>query len=358
MKKICFSFNHFQFSDGVARSAISIANHLANQKNVSITLRPIFKIEKETLKLLDSRIIIKPVVGFYFNGFSRILNFLPDRILHDWIYGKNDYDIEIGFQHGISTRAVVSSNDKAKHIVWMHGYDVGLVMRKYYLKADQVICVSKFNAIRLKNEINADIKIDFCYNPIDENKVIQLGKEDLNLKKMDCPLFVSVGRLSEEKGYLRLINVAKRLKEEGFKFKVWLIGDGPQGSVLRDTVKNMNLEETVHFFGNQSNPHKFTSRANAFICSSYSEGYSTACTEAIMLGVPVITTEVSGASEIIELAECGSMVENTENGIYLELKDVLLNPLTLDQWKDKLKITKKYFFANERIKKLNKILEI
>lgn len=358
MKKICFAFNHLQFSDGVARSAISMANHLAKRGDVEITLRPIFKMEKGVCEFLDDKVIVKPVIGFYFNGLSKILKILPDKYLHDWIFGKNRYDIEIGFQHGISSRAVVSTNNNAKHIIWMHCYDVGLLMRTYFLKADKVICVSKFNADKLKREINENIAIDYCYNPIDEKKVIEQGKEEISVRNSNDIVFVSVGRLSEEKGYIRLIDVTKRLIDEGFKFKVWLIGDGPQREELRSRIKKMGLEEIVYLYGNQANPHKYTSKADVFICTSYFEGYSTACTEAIMLGVPVITTEVSGAMEIIEAAQCGSIQENTEDGIYSGMKKVLVNPSTLNNWKKILNRTRENFYADARIRKLEKILEL
>ena len=240
----------------------------------------------------------------------------------------------------------------------MHGYDVGLLMREYYLKADKVICVSKFNADRLKQEINENISIDYCYNPIDEKKVIEQGKEEISVRNASDVVFVSVGRLSEEKGYIRLLDVTKRLTDEGFKFKVWLIGDGPQREELRSRIKKMGLEKIVYLYGNQANPHKYTSKADAFICTSYSEGYSTACTEAIMLGVPVITTEVSGAMEIIEAAQCGSVQENTEDGIYSGMKKVLVDPSILDNWKKILNRTRENFYADARVRKLEKILEL
>ena len=75
MKKICFSFNHFQYSDGIARSAISMANYLSQRKDIEVTLRPIFKIQKEAMNVLNKNIKIKPVLGFYFNGELFLINF-------------------------------------------------------------------------------------------------------------------------------------------------------------------------------------------------------------------------------------------------------------------------------------------
>ena len=358
MKKICFAFNHLQYSDGIARSAIGIANYLVSKYNVEITLRPIYRFEKDIVKAIDNRVIIKPIFTFYFNGMSKMINLLPKSFLHQIVFGTNLYDVEIGFQHGTSTVAVASykNNSRAQHYVWMHGYDVGLTMLPYFRRADKVVCVSKFNADRICYESNGEIKAEFAYNLIDEKKVCSDGQQDINLIKDMSPILVSVGRHSEEKGYKRLIKCLSNLKDEGYSFKLWLIGDGPEHKALVDETKRLRIEDRVTFVGAQSNPHKFTSKADLFICSSFSEGYSTACTEAIMLGIPVLTTNVSGAEEIISLAESGMVVENTDFELENGIRKVLNNPEIIDAWKVKLKETKKQFSLDKRAEKLASIL--
>ncbi|MGT2681935.1 glycosyltransferase [Streptococcus porci] len=358
MKKICFAFNHFQYSDGIARSAAAMANALVERENIEITLRPIFKLQKEALAILDKRVKVKPVLGFYFNGLSKLLRVIPDELLHDLIFGKSRYDIEIGFQHGVSTRAVVSTKNKANHIVWMHGYDIGLLMEDYYKKADQIVCVSKFNADRLKNELNYNVPIDYCYNPIDERLVIEKGNEPIDVRSSSRVTFVTVGRLSEEKGYSRLITVVKRLKTHNYDLTLWIVGDGPEKNTLQKQVDELGLNDNVKFMGNQKNPHKFTSKADVFICSSLSEGYSTACTEAIMLGIPVISTDVSGAEEIIDDASCGCVVDNSADGLYYGMRHVLESPNIINEWKSVLVTTKQKFYAKTRIAKLFSLLSL
>ena len=71
MKKICFAFNHLEYSGGVSRVAIGIANHLAENPNVEVTLRPLFKCEKSIVSQLNPKIIVRPLFGFYFRGLHR-----------------------------------------------------------------------------------------------------------------------------------------------------------------------------------------------------------------------------------------------------------------------------------------------
>lgn len=358
-KSICISFNHFQYADGVARSAIGIANKLSECDGLQITLRPIYYFEKSAMSVLSPNVTVKPVFGFYFSGMAKLINRLPKSLLHHLIFGHGRYDIEIGFQHGTSTIAVVSGlKDSSKHLVWIHGYDDSLALKDYYLKADQVVCVSKCNAERLAKEINIGTRVTYSYNLIDDKKVQLQGTESVDVFNKKCIKLVTVGRLSPEKGYLRLLDTLGKLKKEGFGFEMVFVGDGPQKSELIASCKNNDVEKEVIFVGNQSNPHKYTSKADVFICSSYSEGYSTACTEAIMLGIPVITTKVSGAEEIIGDSEAGLIVENSNTGLYEGIKSVLQNPCIVNEWKDTIKTTKNRFSIESRTQRLMSILEI
>ena len=193
---------------------------------------------------------------------------------------------------------------------------------------------------------------------IDDKKVQLQGNKLVDVFNNKCLKLVTVGRLSPEKGYLRLLDTLGKLKKEGFSFEMVFVGDGPQKTELITSCKKNNVDNEVIFVGNQSNPHKYTSKADVFICASHSEGYSTACTEAIMLGIPVITTRVSGAEEIIGDSEAGLVVENSNTGLYEGIKSVLQNPTIVNIWKDTIKTTKSRFSIEARTQRLIKILEV
>ena len=122
-KKICFAFNHLQYSDGVARAALSIANRLAEEKDCDVTLRPIFIFDPDIKKMISPKVKIKPLFGFWIRGMVTLFWKLPGRLMHALVFGtKHEYDIEVGFQHGPSTVAAVSSHDNStQHYVWIHG---------------------------------------------------------------------------------------------------------------------------------------------------------------------------------------------------------------------------------------------
>ena len=202
-KKICLAFNHLQYSDGVARAALSIANRLAEEKDCDVTLRPIFIFDPDIKKMISPKVKIKPLFGFWIRGMVTLFWKLPGRLIHALVFGtKHEYDIEVGFQHGPSTVAAVSSRDNSTlHYVWIHGYDSNVKLRKYYAMADKVICVSKMNSIRVKRDVpeikeykkgegrycisngKQRIKIYYCGSIIGRKGILQINNGFFLVKK-------------------------------------------------------------------------------------------------------------------------------------------------------------------------------
>lgn len=353
-KRIVFVLNNLQYADGVARVLVELCNFL-DENIFDITIIPIYRCDANFVKLLKPHIHIQKTLGFYFRGLDKIVNAMPIHFLYQKIVGGN-YDIEVAFQYGLATRMIANStNRKAKHYTWMHGYDEGLTLGKEYPKFDEVFCVSKFNAERLRKESHGTINVSCCYNIIDEDKLLELSKEEIGEYLSTKPIFVAVGRQTPEKGFLRLVDVANRLKKGGYQFSLWLIGDGVEHQQLVDKINQEKLEDTVKLLGIQSNPHKFTSKADVFICSSFSEGYSTACVEAILLGIPVISTAVSGAQEIIDDSQCGIVCQLDDDSLYEALKHVLDNPEVIPAWKKILETTRLRFASAVRGERVSHI---
>lgn len=346
-EKIIFLNNHFQYSDGTVRALIGLVNNLDPDK-YDITIKPIYLCDKRLKPELRQGIKLEEGFGFYFKGFDKIVRNLPLK----WLYRKfinGKYDIEVGFQFGVPTLLVGNSmNNNAAHIIWTHGYDSELKYQDCYLKADRVVCVSKYNALRFKHDLNDKIKVDYCYNIVDDKNIFRLASEPINIAYAKKPLLVSVGRHSPEKGYLRLINILHDLHNEGYLFTLLLVGDGPEHKKIKQRISELGMGDCIILTGSTVNPHKYTSKADVFVCSSLSEGYSTACTEAAILGIPILTTDVAGGQEIIEEAECGMLVGLDDKSLKDGLRIILGNPNILSKWKQKAQATSYKFKLRTR----------
>ena len=356
MKKICLVFNSLNESNGVANAAISIANVLsANGKDVDLIA--VFGTDNTYNKYLSSKVKVRTIFNFYFRGFVRLLYLLPPQILYSFFI-RHKYDVEIAFQYGIATKVLAYSlNKEAKHFVWMHSYDSGLTQKKYYLKFDRLISVSRFNEKQFLRDLGRDFPTTVIYNPIDETSIVRAGSEYAVLEDKIKPTLITVGRLSSQKGYTRLLKITRDLLSSGYTFKLYIIGDGEEKEKLESLCKKYALKDSVVMLGEQSNPHKFTAKCDLFICSSLYEGYSTACMEAQMLGVPMLSTRVAGAEEIVECSECGMVVDNTDEALFNGIKTVLDNPELIDEWKNVLKQTKYRYSMEFKVASLLKLID-
>lgn len=350
--KVLFINNRFGVSDGTAKALTGLANNLDTEK-YDITIRPIYNYEQEAVDKLSDNIKFDPVFGFDFKGFRRIVRKLPMKWLYHKIV-KEKYDIEIGFQCEVPTMLVANSdNPEAVHVAWMHCYEL---YEKEYKKIDKVVCVSKYCADKTEAAMGKNVNVTYCYNLVDD-KVIQraaIEKADIQFEKFT---FVTVGRLSPEKGYKRLIKICKKLSDKGYDFQLIIIGDGPERIELLNEITQFRLENKVIMMGAQVNPHKYTSKADVFVCSSFDEGYSTACTEAAILGIPIITTCVPGGKEIIDTCGCGKMTGLDDYDLQAAMEAVLTDRALVSEWKKTMSVSKERFFLKQRTIEMNKLFD-
>ena len=353
MRKILILTNHLQVSDGVCKSAMGLANFLCTFPENEVTLRPLFKYDKSLEQALDKRVILKPKYKFYIKGSKRLLKKLPPKLLYR-SYVKDKYDIEIGFCCILPHIAIANSENKeAKHIIWTHGYEY----HDYYKKADHIVCNCLETKEKMIKDSGGEIPVSCCHNLTNNEAIIQKGKEPCDLPKSDLLTFISVARMSPEKGFDRLIKSMAKLFEDGYKFRLVLVGDGEEMNKLKALVNKFNLNDYVIFTGSQNNPYKYVTNADIAISSSRSEAYQTALVEALILQTPVISTKVDGAREIIELSEQGFVMDNSEDGIYEGIKKVLDNPELVKKWKEKLKTTHSRFNNEFREKEILDVLQ-
>jgi colanic acid/amylovoran biosynthesis glycosyltransferase len=124
------------------------------------------------------------------------------------------------------------------------------------------------------------------------------------------PQLVCVGRLSEQKGHLLLVEAAHRLAQEGVTFKLVFVGDGELRSAIETAIDRWNLSDCIEITGWASNAevrsHLLASRA--LVLPSFAEGLPVGIMEALALGRPVVSTYVAGIPELVEANVCGWLV--------------------------------------------------
>jgi glycosyltransferase involved in cell wall biosynthesis len=126
----------------------------------------------------------------------------------------------------------------------------------------------------------------------------------------DRPRLVNVGRLSEQKGQLLLVEAAARLREQGLDFELVLVGDGPLRGEIQRRIDQSALEGHVRITGFRSSQgvREELQAARALVLPSFAEGLPVVIMEAMALRRPVISTYVAGIPELVEPGRSGWLV--------------------------------------------------
>lgn len=147
---------------------------------------------------------------------------------------------------------------------------------------------------------------------------------------------VSVSRLSSEKGIERAIKAISYSIEKGIPVNYHIIGDGTMYDELDIIVKDLKLDNSVFFYGEQDNPYRYIKNADLLLISSYHEAAPMVIDEARCLGVPVLSTRTTSSFDMITLRECGWVCENTLHDLKEALYSVLNDRKALMQLKETL----------------------
>ena len=271
-----------------------------------------------------------------------------------------EYDAVISFAVSISNRglyagwaeAALEKTKSNNKMIYIHNdflksglnndYTVGLIK-----KFNKILFVSngcKTSFVKAYPELKE--KCYVLYNLVDSGDIIKKAKlKETSIQlNFDVTNFISVSRLSSEKGYLRSLAVMRKLKDDGFKFVWHVLGDGPMKSKIEREIARLRLEECVKLYGNQENPYKFIKVMDFLYLGSIHESFGLVLIESMILGVPVLTTKTISAEEIV--GNFGFICENREDGIYEKLKEIFSNSNQLKLFKENLK---NYIFNNEII---------
>jgi glycosyltransferase involved in cell wall biosynthesis len=111
---------------------------------------------------------------------------------------------------------------------------------------------------------------------------------------------MALGRLSAEKGFAVLIDAIAALRAEGVAVRLKLVGDGPLRGALAAQAQHLGIADAVEFAGERvpEDVARDLRAADIFCLPSFSEGLPVSIMEAMAIGVPVVTTWISGIPEL------------------------------------------------------------
>ena len=276
-------------------------------------------------------------------------------------YIKGKYDVEIAFLEGPITW-IFSCPGNARKIAWVHN-DIEDVFgsgekakakqelnKEAYLKYDELIFVSQDNLNKFQRYFKGNkVMKRVIYNYLDCDLVLQKAMDgEAPEIKDDMISFVQVSRLVEQKAVGRLIEVHKKLLDDGFMHRIYIVGDGPLKEELQNKIKELGVEETFVLLGKRENPYPYIKAADYFLLASYYEGYGMVLVEAKTLNKYIIITDSAAREALLEY-DNKLILKNDDKGIYDGLKNVIKKH-------PKAKVTKKDTFK-KILDEVSKLIE-
>lgn len=353
---------------GAEKVLVNLVNFLDKTK-YDIEIKTLFS-DNANGKFMKECVKISTCFGRQFRGNRILFKLFSPKFLYKKLI-KGDYDIIVSYLEGPGERIVSGcTNPHTKLVNWIHSMqrNVKTIASSYRSVTELYKSISKFKftcfvSKTVQNDYLGiiDVKHDngVIYNTNDIQRIINKSKEII--KKGDLPEglnIFSVGRLIPVKGYDRLIKVHKKLISQGFKHNLIILGEGEQKQMLQELCKELGVEDSVYFLGFQSNPYKFLSNADLFVCSSRSEGFSTAVTEALILGIPVVSTLCGGTEELLgKNNEFGIICENSEEGLYAGMHRMLGQEGMLNKYRELAKERGKEFSTEATVAKVEKLFD-
>jgi len=306
-------------------------------------------------------------IGVYFDDIPPQVNWFTKETENGQL--SQQFDIEVAFLEGSSTRYIGQRESNAYKIAWVH---LDLLTdhwtKNYYSSVEEEIaCYSRMHQIvfvshdaltqfgKLFPQVETPRRV--ILNMIERDTIIanagltQIPKTKLTL----C----SVGGFHRRKAYPRLIPIIARLVyEDHLDFHFWLVGAGKQENLIRDSIEVYLLEEVVFLQGFHKNPYPFIHCADAFVSVSIVEGYPLVIAEALCLGKAIMATRVTGTREMLDDGKAGLLVDTDDESVYEGLKKIITSSELRDDLAKKAAIRSEIFDAEKTIGEIYRLFEL
>ena len=171
-----------------------------------------------------------------------------------------------------------------------------------YNFADRVVVQNNSNKSYFGKKVQS--KCDVILNPIELN-----GKKGQAIAEIKTNKIVSVGRIIKQKNPLLLADAFCRIAPDFPSYSLVFYGEGDMGNQILDFAKQRGMEGRVLCPGPVENVYDNICDSKLFVLSSDYEGMPNALLEAMCFGLPVVSTKVSGATDVIENMENGILVD-------------------------------------------------
>jgi len=233
---------------------------------------------------------------------------------------------------GTTVSAALEGRSRLKRWLWYTG------MRLFYPHVDRIVAVSQGVADDVRNiaGLSSD-RLVVIRNPVITPSLDARAAQPSGHRWLDeetVPVIVSAGRLTRQKDFSTLLDAFAQV-HAAQPCRLIILGEGKDRAALEALARTLGIENDVAFPGFVTNPYSFMARAKLFVLSSAWEGSPNTLTEAMALGVPVVSTDCpSGPRELLDGGRYGRLVPvGDAEALAGAMRETLSQPLAADALK-------------------------
>lgn len=251
------------------------------------------------------------------------------------------YDVAIAYNQGFATYFVHDFIHASKKITWLNtdyqkaGYNAQFDV-SYYAHFSKIIAVSpeaKDSLMKAFISIDKTLQIEIIKDISDKEIIIQKANDVQEILFDNNYInLVTVTRLVKAKGLNLLLESALILKEKGYSFKWYIVGEGSERRFLEQKIMELHLEKYVYLLGSTPNPYPYMKAADIYVQTSLFEGLGLTVIEASYLNKPIVCTNFPTAYGILKNQETGLICEMNADSISNSIEKLILN----EDFKNKL----------------------
>ena len=388
MKRICFFTNSMFKIGGEQRITSLIANELIkNNYDVTIIIKcnenidySLYNLSKKVHLIFlnmnyDFRLnnivffeklrIINKKTGLFKSSKKLIRHFFcSNKLLYKLkkIFSNNEYDVVIGVA---GDRSFILSYIKkfisGKLIFWNHmNFDAHFKNKnsRYYNEEkfikpllnrfDNIINLNEDDVIKFKKYYN--VNSDVIYNC---KSFKSKTKSNLNSYK-----FISCGRLVEQKGFEKLIEIMKEFNQNNKDYKLDIFGDGPLKEELLNKINYYKLDDYIKIYSENKNIEKIFPKYDLYLNTSMYEGFGLTTLEALECGLPVFGFDIPANKSLIQDNKTGRLIKSYDTKEYANiLLKTLEDKKVLNYYQNNIEKSVEKYDINNVIKKWINIIE-
>ncbi len=221
--------------------------------------------------------------------------------------------------------------------IFAHAKDIYLTptdtLDRRIAKAEFVLTCTGFNAQYLRQMSTSETPIVLSYHGINFDRFTP----NLTVRaQSEVPLFISVGRFCEKKGFPYLLQACQQLKQSGHEFRCMIIGYGEMQAELLELIESLGLSDIVTLPGKKTQDElvELYNQASLFVLPCLvtddgdRDGIPNVLLEAMAMELPIVSTDISGIAELVEDQRHGFLVpEKNSEALTVALAQLLADPI-------------------------------